>query len=326
MTNKENCKKRIIEMKRLLDAVERIENGEDVNEAGRADNIDAGWLAYFVGGSSSFLPSYKQTACNLENQESKSRFIHKLFGYGYYPLINFDESFEKLQKLLTPREYGILEMLVMKGQTEDECSMRYRISPGSVRMLENKAIQKIKNAPHDRYIQLFINDSREIEKIKRQEAENAKLLFKLQRLEEEYEELKNQYSKKREDLIFEYNNQLKNMNEELKNQISVTRSNSQMIFEKCNEMLGINCGIDDEWDSSAEYDTRSIDILELSTRCYNVFKRAEVNLIHDILRLDNNDLRKLKNFGDTCIKETAEKMRKIGYADWADEIERQEKK
>lgn len=113
------AEKRIIEMKRLLDAVERIENGEDVNEARRSDNIDAVWLADFVGGSSSFLPSYKQTACNLENQETKSRFIHKLFGYGYYPLINFDESFEKLQKLLTPREYGILEMLVMKGQTED---------------------------------------------------------------------------------------------------------------------------------------------------------------------------------------------------------------
>jgi len=58
----------------------------------------------------------------------------------------------------------------------------------------------------------------------------------------------------------------------------------------------------------SEFST-SIETLNLSSRCYNALTRADVNSVEQILKMTDEDLLVLRNFGKGCFIELTEKIK-----------------
>lgn len=66
--------------------------------------------------------------------------------------------------------------------------------------------------------------------------------------------------------------------------------------------------------------TYKLDRLNLSTRSYNGLKRAEIFTVEEILKLDSKRLYQIRNLGISSINEIIEKMKQLGFDDWARSI------
>ena len=53
--------------------------------------------------------------------------------------------------------------------------------------------------------------------------------------------------------------------------------------------------------------------LGCSTRLRNALKRGGYEYIEQVLKLSNNDLLRLRNFGTFCLKELTEKIKAFGF-------------
>ena len=64
--------------------------------------------------------------------------------------------------------------------------------------------------------------------------------------------------------------------------------------------------------SDRSSDKDSIDILNLSVRCYNVLKRGGIDTIRELITTTERDLRRFRNMGEKNIAEIKEELGKIG--------------
>lgn len=65
-------------------------------------------------------------------------------------------------------------------------------------------------------------------------------------------------------------------------------------------------------DVASTYDSMKIDELELSVRALNCLKRGKIETVGDLLRRNEKDLLKIKNFGEKSLVEVREKLDKFG--------------
>ena len=72
--------------------------------------------------------------------------------------------------------------------------------------------------------------------------------------------------------------------------------------------LDINPSKKDDQIKQRDIKTIPVEELNLSARAYNGLKRAQINLIGELLNYSLNDLRKIKNFGQKSVQEVIQAL------------------
>lgn len=75
--------------------------------------------------------------------------------------------------------------------------------------------------------------------------------------------------------------------------------------------------------SNAEMEDKlhiAIEDLHMSVRSFNCLMRNGYNTVGDILKLDGNKLIRVRNLGIKSLDEVIEKMKELGFNDWASKI------
>ncbi len=73
---------------------------------------------------------------------------------------------------------------------------------------------------------------------------------------------------------------------------------------------------DDKYISRAVLMTKDIMMLDLSVRSYNCLHRAGINTVEDLLRLDEDELLKVRNLGRKSAEEIIGVVRRFGFPEW----------
>ena len=82
-----------------------------------------------------------------------------------------------------------------------------------------------------------------------------------------------------------------------------------LIGFKTIENIDVNTSKKDNSIKQRDIKTIAIEELNLSARAYNGLKRAQINLIGELLNYSLNDLREIKNFGQKSVQEVIESLK-----------------